>query len=399
MRSTSNSLPLLVVLSLLAACSSATETPSADGGEAPPGGDGGGADDEPPVPACATDLAAELDQLRVPGVSAGIIAGGRLVCTAVAGQADIEAGRAVVPDTVFAWASVSKTVAATAAMMLVEEGAIDLDADVDQYLTFPVDNPNCPDDPITVRQLLTHTSSIRDNGVIYDRSYVIGDSPIALGDFVRGYLVPGGDYYDADRNFKTDCPGEVNVYSNIAVGLLGHVVEEVSGTSFEEFCRQRIFAPLEMDQTSFRLADLDVDGVAMPYDGRDTFRPHGHNGFPTISDGLLRTSVPHLARFLAMFAELGVYRGQRLLSEATASEMRRVQIPDLDDTQALIWYYDDYGDRSDLLGHDGDDPGTASLMFFDPETGDGALLVANGIWVQAEANALLGILFAEATDY
>ena len=211
-------------------------------------------------------------------------------------------------------------------------------------------------------------------------------------------IVPGGDYDDADRNFKTDCPGEVNVYSNIAVGLLGHVVEEVSGTSFEEFCRQRISTPLEMDQTSFRLADLDVDGVAMRYDGRDTFRPHGHNGFPTISDGHLRTSVPHLARFLVMFAELGVYRGQRLLSEATASEMRRVQIPDLDDTQALIWYYDDYGDRSDLLGHDGDDPGTASLMFFDPETGDGALLVANGIWVQAEANALLGTLFAEAAS-
>ena len=398
MRSTATGLTVLVAISLLAACSSTDDMPSADGGE-PPDVDGGGADDEPPVPACATDLVAELDRLKVPGVSAGIIAGGRLVCTAVAGQADIEAGRAVVPDTVFAWASVSKTVTATAAMMLAEEGAIDLDADIDDYLTFAVDNPNCPAEPITVRQLLTHTSSIRDNGVIYDRSYVIGDSPIALGDFVRGYLVPGGDYYDADGNFKADCPGEVNVYSNIAVGLLGHVVEEVSGTPFEELCRQRIFAPLEMDQTSFRLADLDVAGVAMPYDGRDTFRPHGHNGFPTIPDGLLRTSVPHLARFLAMFAELGVYRGQRLLSEATATEMRRVQIPDLDDTQALIWYYDDYGDRSGLLGHDGDDPGTASLMFFDPSTGDGALLVANGIWVQAEANALLGALFAEAKAY
>ena len=398
MRSTATGLTVLVAISLLAACSSTDDMPSADGGE-PPDVDGGGADDEPPVPACATDLVAELDRLKVPGVSAGIIAGGRLVCTAVAGQADIEAGRAVVPDTVFAWASVSKTVTATAAMMLAEEGAIDLDADIDDYLTFAVDNPNCPAEPITVRQLLTHTSSIRDNGVIYDRSYVIGDSPIALGDFVRGYLVPGGDYYDADGNFKADCPGEVNVYSNIAVGLLGHVVEEVSGTSFEELCRQRIFAPLEMDQTSFRLADLEVDGIAMPYDGRDTFRPHGHNGFPTFPDGLLRTSVPHLARFLAMFAELGVYRGQRLLSEATATEMRRVQIPDLDDTQALIWYYDEFGDRSDLLGHDGDDPGTASLMFFDPATGDGALLVANGIWVQSEANALLGALFAEAKAY
>ena len=55
----------------------------------------------------------------------------------------------------------------------------------------------------------------------------------------------------------------------------------------------------------FRLADLDVDGIAMPYDGRTTFRPHGHFGYPTIADGLLRTSAPHLGRFLAMFAGRG----------------------------------------------------------------------------------------------
>jgi len=77
------------------------------------------------------------------------------------------------------------------------------------------------------------------------------------------------------------------------------------------------------------------------------------------------------------------------------------QIPDLDDTQGLIWYYDDYGARTDLLGHEGDDPGTSSLMFFDPTNGDGAILVGNGFWYDADddspaADALLGALFAEA---
>jgi CubicO group peptidase (beta-lactamase class C family) len=366
--------------------------------EPPPAADGGTEVPEP-VPACETDLSGELARLRVPGLSAAIIAGGELVCTAVAGQANIEEGRAVAPETVFAWASVSKTVTAAAAMMLRDDGAFDLDDDVDDHLPFAVDNPGCPGEPITIRQLLTHTSSIRDNWAIYDESYVIGDSPIALGDYVRGYLVPGGDYYDGDRNFKDACPGEVYDYSNIAVGLLGYLVEEASGVPFEELCRQRIFAPLEMTETSFRLADLEVDGVAMPYDGRTEFRPHGHFGYPTIADGLLRTSAPHLARFLAMFAGRGAAGGERLLAEATADEMRVLQIPQLDDTQALIWFYDSVDGRADLLGHDGDDPGTSSLMFFDPLDGDGVLLVANGVWVGPEARRLFADLFVEAARY
>ena len=75
----------------------------------------------------------------------------------------------------------------------------------------------------------------------------------------------------------------------------------------------------------------------------------------------------------------------------------------LDDTQGLIWFYDDYGARSGLLGHDGSDPGTSSLMFFDPADGDGVLLVANGDWYDedddsAEADALFGALFGEAAE-
>lgn len=384
-----------ISVTLAAACASPAPAPGDPDGAPPPGDPDGGT----PVPACATDLSGELARLRVPGLSAGIVVDGRLVCTAVAGHADIEADRPVVPDTVFAWASVSKTVTATAAMILRDEGAFALDDDVDDTLPFAVDNPGCPGEPITFRQLLTHTSSIRDNWLIYDQSYVIGDSPIALGDYVRGYLVAGGEYYDAERNFKDRCPGEVWDYSNIAVGLLGHLVEESAGESFNDFCRRRIFDPLGMDETSFRLADLELAGVAMPYDGRSTFEPHGHVGYPTIADGLLRTSVPNLARFLSMFAQRGAYGGERILAEATAEEMRQVQVPELDDTQGLIWFYQPVSGRGELLGHDGDDPGTSSLMFFDPADGDGVLLVANGVWYGPEARRLFADLFAEADRY
>ena len=88
-----------------------------------------------------------------------------------------------------------------------------------------------------------------------------------------------------------------------------------------------------------------------------------------------------------------------LLAESTAIEMRRVQFPALDETQGLLWYYD-VGDT--LIGHDGGDPGTSAFIFFDPETRDGVLLVANGDWYADDedaplAYALISKLFEEAS--
>ncbi|MEM6996623.1 MAG: serine hydrolase domain-containing protein [Myxococcota bacterium] len=353
------------------------------------------------VPPCSFDLTPELERLHVPGLSAGIIADGRLVCTAVAGWADVEARRPVTPDTMFEWASVSKTITVTAAMLLHEEGRFDLDDDVGDYLPFAVRNPECPDTPITFRHLMTHTSSIIDNEPVYGGTYTEGDSPLSLGDFVRGYVEPGGAFYDAEDNFDFECAGSYSEYSNIAVGLLGHAVEQIAEQPFDDFCRERIFAPLGMGQASFHLANLDVDNIATPYEpaADGGVSRIEHVGYATYPDGLLRTSVPDLARFLAMMSGSGVYEGERMLAESTIEELKRIQFPALDETQGLVWYYDFDGA---LLGHDGSDNGASSLMFFDPETGDGALLVANGLlWdaAETEAYAAFSALMLEAADY
>ncbi len=280
-------------------------------------------------------------------------------------------------------------------MILFDEGRLDLDGDVNTALPFSARNPNCPSRPITFRHLLTHTSSIVD-AEFYDDYFEIGDSKIDLGEFVGGYVTPGSRSYDADKNFVSECPGEYSDYSNIAVGLLGHAIERIAGMPFDEFCRERIFEPLGMSEASFHLSDLKVDNIAIPYEGETAV---GHIGYPTFPDGLLRTSVPQLARLLAMMAELGEYGGRRLLAESTAIEMRRVQFPALDTTQGLLWYYE-AGDT--LIGHDGEDPGTSAFIFFNPDTGDGVLLVANGDWYADDedatlAYALVGKLFEEAS--
>lgn len=343
---------------------------------------------EAPVVACKTDLTTWLESLGVPGLSVGIVKNGRLVCASAAGLANIEQNKPVSRDTVFAWASVSKTVTAIAAMILYDKHKFQLDDDINKFLPFDVRNPNCPAKSITFRQLLTHSSSIVDNKEIYYASYTEGDSPVALGDFVRGYVTPGGDYYDRN-NFTGRCPGQVSRYSNVAVGLLGYLVERISGTPFDTFAKDHIFKPLGMSDASFRLADLDLDKVATPYRGR---RPLGHVGFPTYPDGLLRASVPSMARPLSMMAKGGQYGGRRILKTSSVQEMLRIQNPKLDKNQGLIWYRD----YNNLYGHNGSDPGTASLMFYDPRTADGVLIVANGHWKSSEVDRLLADLISEA---
>jgi CubicO group peptidase (beta-lactamase class C family) len=155
------------------------------------------------------DLKSELQTLGVSGLAAGIVKNGRLVCTAVAGMANIEQNRPVTPDTLFILASVSKTVTATALMQLYDQGRFKLDDDVNKYLPFQVHIPAHPKRPITFRQLLIHTSSIKDNDKIINSLFVQGDSPVALKDFMQGYFMPGGKYYSKRANFHSSRPGTV----------------------------------------------------------------------------------------------------------------------------------------------------------------------------------------------
>ncbi len=339
------------------------------------------------------EMSSALAELKVPGLAIGIVEGGTVRCTSVGGLMNVEAERPVEDGTVFLWASVSKTVVATAAMILVEDGQLDLDADVNRYLPFGVDNPHCSGAPITARQLLTHSASIIDDERTYDASYTKGDAEVSLEDFARDYFVPGGAHYDADRNFDVDCPGTYVEYSNIGFGLMGLVIERAAGVPFDEFCRTRIFEPLGMNHTSYRLAALDLESVATLYEGNTTrgLERVPHQGFATYPDGLLRSPIGELSRFLAMTSAGGTLDGVEILSPGSVEEMLRIQDPALDEVQGLGFYYDF---RGRFAGHDGEDDGASSIMFFDPASGRGVAMVANGIWYHrngddARARALL----------
>ncbi|MBI4940515.1 MAG: beta-lactamase family protein [Actinobacteria bacterium] len=327
-----------------------------------------------------------MDGAELPGAAVATLRDGRMASMRGFGQADPATGRRVTPDTLFTVGSVSKTVTATALMTLYEKGALGLDDDVDRHLPFAVRNPAFPDVPITVRMLLQHTSGIRD-GDAYGRSYtltttpVAPDSPVALGTFLRDYLVPGGRLY-SEQSFAGTAPGTHYEYSNVGFGLVGLLVEAVSGRPFPEYCRTAVFEPLGMTRSAWRHADVDLSTMAVPY-GYDDLRRRpariGFYGYPTYPDGALKTSVAEYTRFLSVFVNDGrTPEGAVFLEPGTVAEMLRLTSPpgvtdDGDSAIGLAWHV-----SGSTYTHDGLDPGVISFVAFDPSNRRAAVLFATG---------------------
>ncbi|MDP6539996.1 MAG: serine hydrolase domain-containing protein [Planctomycetota bacterium] len=357
------------------------------------------------VPAAASAQSPSLDafileKMRVahaPGLSACIVKDDAVVWAGGYGYADISQGIMVTPDTLFMLASISKTVTGTALMQLWERGMFDLDADINPDLRFSVRNPSHPQVPITYRSLLAHVSGIKDNWSVMDSLYVQGDSPIALGFFLREYLAPGGQWYFPGQNYYNWAPQTNSAYSNIGFALVGHTVEALTQTPFDAYCQERIFEPLGMNETSWRMADLDPDHVAIPYSwngASQQFIPYGHYGYPDYPDGGLRTSTVQLARFLLAHMNGGEHRGRRILAPGTVADMQTVQYPALDSKQGMAFYYWNVAGQV-RLGHAGGDWGLMTEMWFRPADRVGVIMFVNGDVNFGPMLAVLNRLFDE----
>ena len=366
-------------------------------------------------------FAALIDRHRVPGLAAAIIVDGHLAWARGYGLADIENGRPMTADTIQNVGSVTKTVTTTLALQDVEAHRLDLDSDINGYLRFSIRNPKHPTVPITLRQLLTHRSSIRD-GIAYLESYRCGDQVTSLEDWLQTYF---GASMTSDH-FHDWAPGTLNppsnplAYSNVAFGLVGLLSERVGGQPYDKLCRERIFGPLGMTSTAFRLDTLDRAREAAPYltlandfksdDLSEAERAlarypeavpkaGGHHAycsysFATPPDGLMRTSVRDLAQF--MMAWIG--NGSRALpgSEAArvlSAETVAMALAPVHYERPLGWHEvrkhfgsEDPIPGSPLIGHNGSDPGIGSVALLRPADRSGFVMIFNASYDNAIAN-------------
>ena len=330
----------------------------------------------PSMPALDDAITAEMSASNVPGLSACIIKGGETVWCQGYGYANLSSETLATPQTPFMIASTSKTVAGVALMHLVESGAIGLDDPVNDHLDFTLTHPNDAT-AITARMLMSHTSGIADNWDVLDPLVVNGDSPIALGDFMAGYLTPGGQWYSADDNFVRGGVLSESEYSNVGASLAAYLVEAASGVPFNEYCQTHLFTPLQMTDTAWHLADLDESTLATPYEWYSgDWHGLAQYGYPDYPDGGLRTGAEPLSRFLTMFAEGGALGDTRILSADGVEEMKQAHYPALDDTQGLIWYTW-WVDGVEVTGHNGGDYGVSTEMGFTKD-GVGFVVLMNG---------------------
>ena len=312
-----------------------------------------------------------VDAGDIPSVAACIIKNDQIVWEFAYGYANRAVGKLASDETIYLLASVSKPVIATAVMQLTEQGFIDLDEDIGEYLPFSVRNPHYPDAIITTRMILSHRSGLgwpvsgdSDFYKVYS-----GDSAPPLYPLIKELIVPGYSKYDPSL-WKNTAPGSAYWYSNFGAALLGYLVEVVSGEDFKEYCKKHIFQPLDMPNTSFKFSDLDINQVAMPYEGNEV--PFGHNTHFYYPAADLRSSIRDFSHFIIAIMNGGVYMGNRILQDSSVDEMLTLHYPG--NQVGLIWKLPGDG----WVEHSGSMSGVRTQVEFHQEERVGILIFSNG---------------------
>ena len=337
-----------------------------------------------PNPSASVDsyIENEMDLERFPGVATVIVKDGEIVWLKSYGFADIENNIPVKDSTIFMLASISKLFAGTATMQLKEDELLQLDDDVSTYLPWTFYHPIHGTVPITIRQIMTHTSSIQDNGAAMETYYDYPDPTISLADCMQGYFSYDGANYSVTDNFLNDVPGTAYDYSNMATALNGYVTELITQTPFDQYCKDNIFEPLCMNKTSWFMADLDSNEVARPYSySGGSYNVNAHYGFADYPDGQLRSSALDMANFMIAYLNGGNLGSNTILSPSSVNEMWTQQVPSIENTQGLNWYQEvlyHSGGTTPLWGHNGGELGVSTDMYLDPNTNIGLCVLTNG---------------------
>jgi len=298
----------------------------------------------------AVDLDAFLDGLipmqlqreDIAGAVVSVVKDGQLLFAKGYGYSDVAKRTRVTPDaTLFRPGSISKLFTWTAVMQQVEQGKLDLDRDVNDYLDFKI--PSTYPQPITLRNLMTHTPGFEeaDKNLIADNA---------------SHLVPLGVYLGAHVPQRIYPPGPVPAYSNYGAALAGYIVQRVSGKPFEQYLEDSIFKPLGMTHASFRqplpgaLKPLMSSGYAL---GSDPPKP-----FEVIEEapaGALSVAGDDLARFMIAHLQDGQFNGASILRPETARLMHARQSgPSPALNGMALGFYEQNRNGHRVISHGGD---------------------------------------------
>lgn len=325
------------------------------------------------------DFKQVMEKYNAVGAAVAVVKDGKLVYTHAFGLKDLENKVPLNNQDIFRIASISKSFSATAIMQMVEAGKISLDDDFGDLVGFKIRNPKFPDQKITLKMALSHTSSLNDS---------------------QGYL--NLDVINPDKNpdwakcYNNYLPGTKFDYCNLNFNLIGTILEKQSGQRFDDYIKKQILKPLglyagycvdSLDSTRFvKLYEYHADTKTYTpspaaYAPRRTEIANYVMGYSTpvfSPTGGMKISATDLARYMMMHMNYGKENGTHIISKKSAKQMQTALSADegyglaLRSAENLI-------PGVKLIGHTGSAYGLYSTMFFNSQQKYGFVIITNGI--------------------
>ena len=321
----------------------------------------------------------------IAGAVVAVVQGGQILTERGYGYSDAAKRTPVDPKlTLFRPGSVSKLFTWTAVMQLVEQGKIDLDADVNQYLDFKI--PARDGQPVTMRNLMQHTAGFEEQA-----KGLISSDPQAPGfEILLKRWVP-------ERIFA---PGSTPAYSNYGASLAGYIVQRLSGEPFDDYLDKHLFAPLDMQHSSFRqplpanLAPLMSNGYVLGSGEAHPFEIVGAS-----PAGALSSPGEDMAHFMIAQLQNGEYHGNRILRAETAQTMHDSPLTILPPLNRMeLGFFETNINGREVIAHLGDTQFFHTSLHLFLKENVGFYVSFNSLGKEGAAGSLRGALFADFAD-
>ncbi len=319
-----------------------------------------------------------MQEEKVVGFSVAVVKNNKIIYTHSFGMQDIEKGIPLTDKAIFRIASISKSFTATSIMQLVEAKKLSLDDDFSDLVGFKVRNPKFPNTKITLRMVMSHTSSVNDSE----------------GYFTLDAINPAKNP-NWEKCYNSYEPGKGYAYCNLNFNMTGAVIEKITGDRFDQYVKHHILDPLGL-YGGYCIDSLDKSRFATIYEyNKDSskfiastaaYNPRSEEiknhilgqTTPIFSPtGGMKISATDLAKYMIMHARNGAYDGGRIISKNSSIQMQTKLSDDegyglaLETTDKLIT-------GETMCGHTGSAYGLYSAMFFNVEKKFGIVVISNG---------------------
>lgn len=320
-----------------------------------------------------------MQQYQAIGLSVAVIKNNKLIFSNSYGLKNIEENQALQNDDIFRIASISKSFSATAIMQLIEQKKCHLDDDFSDLIGFKIRNPNFPNTKITLRMILSHTSSINDKNGYFDLEVI---NPTHSDQYINSY-----------SNYE---PGTKYAYCNLNFNMIGAVIERLSGQRFDLYIKEHILDPLQL-YAGYCVDSLDKNKFVTLYEydhDKSGFRPQtsaynprsleiknytlGHSTPVFSPTGGMKISAVDLAKYMGMHMNYGKgFNGQQIIKKSS-SKIMQTPITSDEGYGLALRSTDQLVPHKTLIGHTGSAYGLYSAMFFDPRAKFGIVVITNG---------------------